>query len=209
MDTVRAQIPAHVTVFSAEVQQIIPIEWEYTRSDPYAVHLLAPGEYADTPIRWVFARSILTDALREDNDNPLSGEGDVTASADANDVVVYLTSPEGTAALIFERERMESFLNASYGVVPAQSADDTLSGDLDEFLADVLGYAPAETVDTRKLPGETKELHFPMSGMTYTVPADSPKDLAEWEAELLHDIYSEEKRDDNDNEDPENIITEE
>lgn len=209
MDQVKAEMPAHVTVFGLNVQDIVPIRWEYNRADPYAVHLIAPGHYIGDEIVWIFSRGILTEALKDDSDEPLSGSGDVTASADANDVVVYLASPEGQAALIFERTRMESFLNASYGVVPSQGADIQVGDELDSFLSDVLGYTPTEVVDdTTPLNGPTKELHFPESGLTYTVPEDSPADLAEWEAELLHDIYSKEERDDNGT-DPESSITEE
>lgn len=209
MDKVSAEMPAHVTIFAQhEVQDIVPIRWEFNRSDPYAVRLIAPGHYPGDETVWIFSRSILSDALADDNDNPLSGEGDVTASADATDVVVYLTSPEGTAALIFERPKLEQFVNASYGVVPVQGADDALSTDLDEFLADVLGYAPTEVVDdTVPLSGPTKQLVFGDS--VYTVPLDSPEDLAEWEAELLHDIYAERQAEEKSDTTEEKDITEE
>lgn len=194
MDKVTAMIPAHVTVFDLDVQQVIPIRWEFNKTDPYAVRLIAPGHYPGDETVWIFARSILTDALNDDNDDPLSGTGDVTASADATDVVVYLASPEGKAALIFERVKMEQFVNTSYGIVPAQGADIQLGEDLDEFLAEVLGYTPAETLDdTIPLSGPTKELAF--GDNTYTVPLDSPEDLAEWEADLLNGIYGEQSDD--------------
>lgn len=213
MDQVKAEMPAHVTVFGLDAQQIVPIRWEYNRADPYAVRLIAPGHFPGDETVWIFSRGILTDALNDDTNEPVSGPGDVKASADATDLVVYLSSPEGEAALIFERDAMENFVNASYGVVPAQGADIQLGEELDTFLSDVLGYTPTEVVDdTTPLDGPTKELHFPMSGLTYTVPEDSPADLAEWEAELLHGIYSdqpaEEKRDETTG-DTEQGITEE
>lgn len=192
MDAVMHVMDAHVTVFVLGVQQTQTIKWEFHRSDPYAVHMLAPGPFED--IEWVFSRSILSDALA--GDEPLSGEGDVTAAADAAELILYLTSPEGTAALIFAREEMEAFLTDTYKIIPDKGEADALGDELSDFLADVLGYAPTETVDDSKpLPGPTKTLVF--GEMSYTVPLDSPEDLAEWEAELLDSIYREENPDQN------------
>lgn len=199
MERAVSTMPAHVSVFDPfgsgeSAQTVQSIRWEYDGTDPLAVRMCAPGGYDGSEIVWIFDRAILSDALSDAEDaDPLAGSGDVMASADATDFVLYLSSPEGRAALIFEREPIAEFLADTYEIIPAQSEGDQLSDDLDAFLSDVLGYAPAETVSDTPRTVETKELHFPMSGMTYTVPADSPSDLAEWEAELLHSIYTDEQ----------------
>ena len=189
MDEITHVMNAHVTVFPTQ-QNVQSIRWEFRRSDPYAVHMFAPGPFG-TEIEWAFSRDILVHALESD-DEPLSGAGDVMASADETDLVLYLTSPEGTAALIFRAAEIEAFVTDTYNVIPQQGEADAFGGLLDGFLADVLGYTP-DVVQVDDIPKNvpTKELFFPMSGLTYTVPADSPADLAEWEAELLHGIYAE------------------
>jgi len=187
VDETTCEMNAHVSNLDHDMHTTVRIRWSFKRSDPFAVSMLAHTDGGE--VEWIFARSILIDALAETETDPVTGHGDVMMSADATDVVLYLSSPEGNAALIFERDQMEIFLADTFNIIPAQGEADALSDDLDNFLSDVLGYTPAETVDTRPLDGPTKELHFPMSGMTYTVPADSPSDLAEWEAELLHGLY--------------------
>lgn len=189
MDETSHVMNAHVTNFEFGQHNIMRIRWEFKRNDPYAVHMIATE--GSHEVEWIFARSIIADALADNETDPVTGSGDVMMSADATDVVLYLTSPEGTAALIFERGEMEAFYSNTLTIVPAQGEADALATDLDDFLNDVLGYAPAVTVDDTPRDVPMKELHFPMSGMTYNVPADSPADLAEWEAELLHDIYAE------------------
>lgn len=182
---------AHVTNFDIGAQSTVSVRWEFKRSDPFAISMCATVDDFGNTVEWVFSRSILSDALADTETDPVTGEGDVMMSADATDVVLYLSSPEGNAALIFERDQMEIFYADTLTIVPAQGEADALAADLDDFLNDVLGYAPPVTVDDTPRDVPTKELHFPMSGMTYTVPADSPADLAEWEAELLHNIYTE------------------
>lgn len=195
MDETSHVMNAHVTNFDVGMQTTLPVRWQFKRSDPYAISMLA--HTGEGEVEWIFARSILADALAESETEPVAGSGDVMMSADATDVVLYLSSPEGNASLIFSRDEMEIFYAESLTIIPAQGEADALATDLDAFLSDVLGYTPAETVDDTPRDVPMKELHFPMSGMTYTVPADSPADLAEWEAELLHDVY---KSDDTDTE---------
>lgn len=194
MDEITREMRAHVSNFEMGMNFTVPVRWAFRRSDPFAVSMTAHDGVSE--IEWIFSREILSVALSEVETDPVTGSGDVMMSADATDVVLYLSSPEGRAALIFPREEMESFLTDSYTIIPAQGEGDALATDLDEFLADVLGYTPAETVDDTPRDVPMKELHFPASGMTYNVPADSPADLAEWEAELLHDIYTPEDTDD-------------
>lgn len=195
MDETSHVMNAHVTNFDIGEHTTVSVRWEFKRSDPFAISMIATVDNFGNTVEWVFSRSILSDALSETETDPVTGSGDVMMSADATDVVLYLSSPEGNAALIFERDQMEIFHADTLTIVPAQGEADALATDLDEFLADVLGYAPAETVDDTPRDVPTKELHFPMSGMTYTVPVDSPADLAEWEAELLHSIYAEDTDD--------------
>lgn len=183
LELVSANIPAHVTVFATGAQNTQLIYWEFDRADPFAVRFVAPNG-DDEGIEWVFARSILTEALdaQEDVDVPPAGVGDVEVSASDLDVVIYLSNGQGQhAALLFDRFELEKFVTASYQVVPPQGVP--ISEDLDDFLTDLLGYSPnvvAETV----VPRPTKTITF--DDRTYIVPADAPDDIDEWEAELLH-----------------------
>lgn len=178
VDGITFETEAHVSIFDAGVHQLQPILWEFHKDDPFAVHMSAPGP--DEPVKWVFSRSILADAFDADpegDNDPLTGEGDVQAAADSTDLVLYLSSPEGAAALIFDRVSLEAFVKASYRIIPKQRESEELGKGIDSFLSGLLGTPPVP---------ETTYMEVTFGENTYRIPESTPAGIAEWEAELLH-----------------------
>ena len=103
----------------------------YDSADPYAVHLVLPDQ------GWVFGRTLLLDSFA----NPRTqGVGDVQVLDDeANGkTIVFLDSPEGVAALKFERTDIETFLTESFEIVPLDDESTFLDAELETFLSGIL-----------------------------------------------------------------------
>lgn len=103
----------------------------YDSADPYAVHLVLPEQ------EWVFSRDLLLDSFAKPR---VQGVGDVQVLDDeaAEKTIVFLDSPEGVAALKFERSDIETFLTESFEIVPFGDESEHLNAELETFLSGIL-----------------------------------------------------------------------
>jgi hypothetical protein len=85
----------------------------YSTSEPYEVRL-AISVGLDEPVVWRFARGLLAEGL-----SGRAGEGDVAVwpSADGLDVVIRLSSPDGTIELTASTSSVARSLEATYCLV--------------------------------------------------------------------------------------------
>jgi hypothetical protein len=107
----------------------------YDPRDPFAVTLVFRTQ--PRPVRWTFARSLLTDGLLEP-----TGDGDVhvwTCLDDAGLAVamVELCSPDGDVLVQFRSHDVVSFLDRTEALVPTGQESALL--DLDGTIAACLG----------------------------------------------------------------------
>ena len=105
----------------------------YDAADPWAVRVTFRTGDDDAPtVEWLFARSLLTDGLRE----PV-GDGDVRVwpAVRGRVRVVHLAmeSPSGSALFEMDRDELVEFLQRSYLAVPTGSEAERV--DLDAELA--------------------------------------------------------------------------
>ncbi|MFE6745987.1 SsgA family sporulation/cell division regulator [Kitasatospora purpeofusca] len=91
----------------------------YQDDDPLAVRMFFPARYAldsedgGEVVEWAFSRSLLAAGI----DAP-AGLGDVQIRPVPGDyIIVELSSPDGAAVVVFERQELQTFLWASYQVV--------------------------------------------------------------------------------------------
>lgn len=98
---------------------VLPLDAElhYTAEDPLAVEALF-DDGGDEPIRWVFARDLLSDGMSQP-----TGEGDVvvwpTTGTDGRPAVrLRLSSPHGAAVLEASADALEEFVAATWRLVP-------------------------------------------------------------------------------------------
>lgn len=108
----------------------------FSAEDPYAVEALFDTG-AEAPVRWVFARELLAEGL-----SSRAGIGDVVvepvrAALGERQVLLRLSSPDGSALLEADAGDLERFLAASYAAVPAGTEADHLDigGALGRLLA--------------------------------------------------------------------------
>lgn len=119
---------------------VLPLgtELQYTTYDPVAVTaLFDTGE--DEPIRWVFARDLLTEGL-----NQRAGEGDIVVWPSVDDdgfktIHLQLQSPDGDALIEADAEDIERFLAKTSRLVAP--GDENLHMDLDRVLVSILDGA--------------------------------------------------------------------
>ena len=103
----------------------------YDPLDPFAVTLVFRTQ--PRPVRWTFARSLLTDGLLEP-----TGDGDVHVWASLDDAgmavaMVELCSPDGDVLVQFRSHDVVSFLDRTEAVVPTGQESALL--DLDATIA--------------------------------------------------------------------------
>ena len=117
-------------------EEALPVDaaLSYLASDPYAVTAVFHADET-SPVTWTFGRDLLAAGLNEP-----SGEGDVgvwpSTSRGAAVVCMALTSPSGQALLEASRTDVETFLAASYELVPSGTESSHL--DLDQDLLRLL-----------------------------------------------------------------------
>lgn len=112
----------------------LPVSLRYSRKDPYAISIVFTGP--EEEIVWVFARDLLAEGL----DLP-QGHGDVRIRPEHRDarryVMIGLTSPDGTAELEADAEKVREFIAVTEDLVPRGYEDSVI--DLDAALAGLLG----------------------------------------------------------------------
>jgi hypothetical protein len=119
---------------------VLPLDAElhYSADDPLAVEAHF-DDGSDEPIRWVFARDLLSDGMDQ-----RTGEGDIvvwpTIGSNGEPVVHFrLHSPHGDAVLEASADALEEFVAATWRLVPPgtehrhMDIDDALSVLLGEF----------------------------------------------------------------------------
>lgn len=111
----------------------LSVTMRYHLKDPYAVSVAFSG--ADEEIVWVFARDLLAEGL----DFP-RGQGDVQIRPEQRGgrrlVMICLTSPDGTAELEVDSEKVREFVLATEATVPRGSEHTVI--DLDSELSGLL-----------------------------------------------------------------------
>ena len=112
----------------------LPVNLRYSRTDPYAVSIVFSGP--EEEIIWVFARDLMAEGL----DLP-QGHGDVRIRPEYREqrrfIMIALTSPDGTAELEADADKVRLFIEATEAVVP-RGCEDTVI-DLDAALAGLFG----------------------------------------------------------------------
>lgn len=141
---VREQVPATISceiglrLLASEGALPLAAELRYDVADPYAVEALFDTG-ADSPVRWVFARDLLSDGLAR-----TAGEGDVVVRPALDEdgsaaVHLVLASPDGRAMLEANSEELREFLDQTYVVVPRGSEAERV--DIDAELLSLLGIS--------------------------------------------------------------------
>ncbi|NEE02420.1 SsgA family sporulation/cell division regulator [Phytoactinopolyspora halotolerans] len=107
----------------------LPADFEYHREDPLAVTVIF-GTNSEAPVRWVFARDLLSEGL-----DKRTGVGDVTIwpvnSPNALPTIqIQLSSPDGDAYLRAPAEAIEAFLAETWRLVPPGTEGQHLDIDL-------------------------------------------------------------------------------
>jgi len=110
-------------------------ELEYSSADPFAV--VAVFRSGPAPIRWVFARELLTEGLFSP-----AGDGDVHVWPSLDNqgqavVLIELTSPHGEALIQATARDVSAFLHATFARVPPGAEDMNL--DIDHTVLQLLG----------------------------------------------------------------------
>lgn len=125
-------------VLSLQVPEgVLPLDAEltYDPADPFAVRLEIGAGHEET-VTWFFARDLLRDGTTH-----ATGEGDVCVTPrdgeNGREILVSLTTPEGSARFGTNLGQVVQFLTAAYTLVPTGS--ETLGADLDAELDALLG----------------------------------------------------------------------
>lgn len=110
---------------------------DYCADDPYAIKM-AFHVGADEPVEWIFGRELLSAGLQA----PV-GEGDVQVwpdDTDSADILnLALSSPFGEAHFEAQLVEVATFLQSTYGIVPAGAESDFI--DVDDELDGLLWQA--------------------------------------------------------------------
>ncbi|MER7115460.1 SsgA family sporulation/cell division regulator [Saccharomonospora azurea] len=93
----------------------VPAVLSYTKAEPFAVELTFYRPLS-APVRWTFARSLISTALTYGN----AGRGDVRFSAGPHpgELTVHLSSPDGEATLYVSWHQLRHALERTHLVVP-------------------------------------------------------------------------------------------
>lgn len=133
--TVSYKLALHLLSSEGEV---LPLnaELHYSAEDPLAVEAHF-DDGSSEPVRWVFARDLLADGMKE-----LSGDGDVVVwpTIDADDqpaVQLRLNSPHGDALLEAAASELDAFLAATWRLVPPGTEHRHI--DVDDVVTALLG----------------------------------------------------------------------
>ncbi|WP_129669428.1 SsgA family sporulation/cell division regulator [Phytoactinopolyspora endophytica] len=107
----------------------LPADFEYSIHDPLSV-TVAFGTNSDAPVRWVFARDLLSEGL-----DGQAGIGDVTVSPVGSPngipaIEIRLSSPDGDAFLRAPADAIEEFLAETWRLVPPGTESQHLDIDL-------------------------------------------------------------------------------
>lgn len=85
--------------------------FSYERTDPYAVTMRVVDGAG--PVRWVFARELLDEALSTGQ----AGIADVVVTVRGDLVVLGLSSPSGTGTAVFRRHEVAEFVAKTHQIV--------------------------------------------------------------------------------------------
>jgi hypothetical protein len=109
----------------------LDVRFCYETDDPFAVRLTIA--FGDERITWTFCRQLLTLGT-----TTAVGRGDVIVAPALEDdqVLIGLLPPAGSAILSIGRDAIETFLDATYRLVPEGSEPEHL--DIDDVLAQLL-----------------------------------------------------------------------
>lgn len=122
-------VPTLVMGEDGDLGKLIPAEFTYEPDDPYAVTITLADD-----VKWEFDREILHDGLKI-----RAGSGDVRIQPDAGAVLIELDSAAGSALLDCDRNGLESFLQATYTMVP--DGEETTFLDVDACIEQILANA--------------------------------------------------------------------
>jgi hypothetical protein len=134
---VRTAVTLRLVVPRAEV--LLNASLRYDRDDPYAVHLSFPTSPGNSPIEWIFARSLLADGLTAP-----AGDGDVQIWPARQDrrgpVYVERCSPSGRALFAVPQPVLTDFLARCHALVApgAEAGHLDFDAELDLLLHDDL-----------------------------------------------------------------------
>ncbi|RJQ84766.1 SsgA family sporulation/cell division regulator [Amycolatopsis panacis] len=95
------------------VAAAVPVRMRYRASDPWALAL--DFRSGAVWVSWLLARDLLVEALTLG----AAGEGDVRIAAEGDTVELSLSSPDGSAVLVFGRGEVEHAVDDTEAVVPA------------------------------------------------------------------------------------------
>jgi hypothetical protein len=107
--------PMEATIGEAHVQST----WYYNDGDPYAIHILFHLNPDVEDVHWVFSRETLHTAL---NDR-IAGLADIVWIIEDHIARLVMSSPDGKAEILFNREQVENFFNKTLDTVPLGEED--------------------------------------------------------------------------------------
>ncbi|WP_051174407.1 SsgA family sporulation/cell division regulator [Amycolatopsis orientalis] len=110
-------------VMAVDLQQVTAstgAELLYDASDPWAVTLIVHTGSRGR-VHWMFARSLLTDAVVAGGAYGRVGDGDVGIMVRGSHVLLELTSPSGRAILRLPRADVDRLLDEAEQLVPEGS----------------------------------------------------------------------------------------
>ena len=117
----------------------VPVTLRYTSDEPHAVHLVFPAWISldDEEVTWTFARTLLEEGLA----GPASLGSVRLRPHGPSHIVVELHTPQGTAAVRFERRALHRFLTRSHELTD-QEGEPAEQG-LDRGVASLFGAGAA------------------------------------------------------------------
>lgn len=103
----------------------IPVRLYFDQDDPSILTVTFLNGAEEVP--WQIGRELISDGLEKP-----SGTGDVVVSPTRSDnrIAIHLSTPSGRASIMFDKQVLDSFLKATYALVPPGSEFESLDWDI-------------------------------------------------------------------------------
>jgi hypothetical protein len=109
--------------------------FSWDSEDPLVVSAGFPVSDEETKV-WTLSRDLMRQALSEGSSG-FKG-ADVTMRTTAVSLILNLSSPEGTAALIFPKSTLSAFIDKTYAITPEDEEWKAYQTPIDQLISDIL-----------------------------------------------------------------------